>query len=184
MLKSIYQELLGLSENQMAFNAISFGDMYGYDEDEDEDYDPATQNGVADEDVGEVIGMPLERTFLCIGQDIQVDIEDLHFSILNLNLPEEALKKYVDGELYKQYPIAVSFLMDRQDYIRYTRQLVKEDKAIVSYSGGACHTFEDGIQVLDMTAGPDQVRMIMGFAKEGVFDARLARSSGQAFQET
>ena len=183
MLKSIYEELLSSLENQMAFNTISFGDFYdgGYD-DEDEDYDPATQNGVAeDEDLGEVIGMPLERTFLCIGQDIQVDIDDLHFSILNVNLSEEVLKEYIDGELYKQFPIAVSFLMTRQDYIRYTRQLVNEEKAIVSYSGGACHTFENGIQVLDMTAGPDQVRMVMGFEKEGVFDARVAGNRMQNF---
>ena len=175
MLKSIYQELLGMSENQMAYNAITLDGFYE-DEDDENYYDPDTQDGVTDEELGEVIGMPLERTFLCIGEDIQVDIEDLHFAIMNVKLSDEVLKEYVDGELYKAFPIAVSFLIDRKDYIRYTRQLVSEEKAIVSYSGGACHTFENGVQVLDMTAGPEQVRMVMAFAKEGVFDARLAQA--------
>lgn len=174
MLKSIYQELLEISEQQ-TFNAISFDDFIGgyEDEDYDDDENGATQNGG---EQGDVIFMPLERTFLCLGDEIQIDIDDLHFAALNIPLDDTTLKDYIDGSAYRQFPIAVSFLMDRGDYIKYARELLEEEKAIISYSNGACHSFEDGIQILDITAANNMVKLIMGFAREGTCNAQLSKA--------
>lgn len=157
-MKSIYLELLGLADQQLEFSAINFGGIYDGDEDEyDEPEDNADSN---------LIFLPLERTFLRIG-DEEVDVEDVQFSYVNFTFKDESLKKYDDGDLYKEFPIAVSFLMDRGDYMRHLRGLSSEDLSLVSYSNGACHSYEDGIEVMDISAG-SSVRIIMGFAKEGV----------------
>lgn len=163
-MKSIYLELLSLPEEQVTFNAINMEDydgnpfFFGDDDDDIEDEDEAVDDNL--------IYMPLERKFLLLDGE-QVDVSDVQFSYANFVLKNKTLDEYDDGDIYKKYPIAVSFLMERGDYIRHLAKLSSKDIALVSYSDGTCHTFEEGIEVMNFSAG-DSVRIIMGFAKEGV----------------
>lgn len=165
-MKSIYLELLSLPEEQVTFNAINMDDYDGnpffFGDEDDDDIDEEDDDAV-DENL---LYMPLERTFLLLDGE-QVDVSDVQFSYANFVMKDKALAEYDDGELYKEYPIAVSFLMDRGDYMRHLAKLSSKDIALVSYSSGTCHSFEEGIEVMDFSAG-DSVRIIMGFAKEGV----------------
>lgn len=159
-MKSIYLELLNLSGDQMAFQAINFDGFYP---DEDDDYEEPEEDDTVDDNL---LFLPLERTFLCVGEE-QFDVSDLQFAYMNFTLKDRTLEKYDDGDLYKEYPIAVSFLMDRADYMRILPKLSTEDLSVASYTNGTSHSFEDGVEIMDIGAG-DSVRIVMGFAKEGI----------------
>lgn len=166
-MKSIYLELLSLPEEQVTFNAINMDDYDGnpffFGDDEDDDIDADDEDEAIDENL---IYMPLERTFLLLDGE-QVDVSDVQFSYANFVMKDKTLAEYDDGDIYKEYPIAVSFLMERGDYMRHLAKLSAKDIALVSYSNGTYHSFEEGIEVMDFSAG-ESVRIIMGFAKEGV----------------
>ena len=178
MLKSIYKELLEFSEQQASYNAIQLDGFYTYDAEDgyiDEDSDVLTPpNGGVNEEDDNLIYMPLERTFLCAGDDIQIDVENVCFANLNFPIPESALKEYMDADLFRNYPIAVSFDIPREAYICYAKELVSKDKALIAYSNGACHAFEDGVQVFDLASGDGNVKLIMGFAREAAKNFQLA----------
>ena len=179
MLKSIYKELLEFSEQQASYNAIQLDGFYTYgDEDDDYDEDFTPPNGGVNEEVDDnLIYMPLERTFLCVGNDIQIDVENVCFANLNFPIPEDALKEYMDADLFRNYPIAVCFDIPREAYVCYAKELVSEDKALIAYSGGACLTFEDGVQVFDLASGDGKVKLIMGFAREAAENFQLSKEA-------
>ena len=180
MLKSIYRELLEFSEQQASYNTIQLDGFYTYDAEdgyieENEDFAPSNQ-GVNEKD-DNLIYMPLERTFLCVGNDIQIDVENVCFANLNFLIPEDALKEYMDADLFRNYPIAVSFDIPREAYVCYAKELVSEDKALIAYSSGACHAFEDGVQVFDLASGDGKVKLIMGFAREAAENFQLSKEA-------
>lgn len=169
-MKSIYQELLDIANKDLTFMAMDFGGAF-YDADEEEDeLNPLYEGDADDEDEidNNLIYMPLERTFLFTDDGRQVDVEDFHYAICNIPFTESQLEKYVDGGIYKGFPIAVSFRINKKDYTDNLDILTKDGLSLVSYTNGTCFSFIDGVEVFETSAGGDSIRIVMGFAKQGV----------------
>lgn len=159
-MKSIYQELLDIANKDMMFMPMTIDEFCGENEADYED----------DEIDDNLIYMPLERTFL-LGEDgRQVDVTDFHHAICNIPFTEKQLEKYADGDVYKGYPIAVSFLIDKKLYMQNLDILMQEGLALVSYTNGTCFSFVDGVEIFETSAGGDAIRVVMGFAKQGVLE--------------
>ena len=179
-MKSIYQELVDIANKDLTFMAMDFGDAY-YDADEEDELNPLYEGDDDNEDEidSNLIYMPLERTFLCTEEGRQVDVDDFHYAICNIPFTESQLEKYVDGGIYKGYPIAVSFRINKKDYTDNLDILTKEGLAIVSYTNGTCFSFIDGVEVFETSVGGDSIRIVMGFAKQGVLPDGKAGSAGK-----
>lgn len=163
-MKSIYQELLDIANKDVMFMPMTLGEFCDEDEEDcDTDFDD-------DEIDDNLIYMPLERTFLLGDDGRQVDVTDFHHAICNIPFTERQLEKYADGDVYKDYPIAASFLIDKKLYMQNLDILTQEGLALVSYTNGTCFSFIDGVEIFETSAGGDVIRVVMGFAKQGVLE--------------
>ena len=169
-MNSIYLELLDVEQHQSMPIFMDTDGFFAYgDEEEDEnrllpDKEPP----------GDLIYMPLEQNLLFAGA-ARIGIRDIHFCCLYISLPDSKLRSYIDGCVYRKFPLAVSFLMAKEDYAKYAEAIQGEDTSLVENHSGNYHLFRQGKQIMACSAG-DDVRMIMGFAREEYGDGPVKAS--------
>ncbi len=159
-LKSIYKELLEtVKPPQDNMDGV---DLFGaFMDDMNDDimsrYDEA-ENKLA--------YLPIKRHFI-EQNGLRFDISSINSYAIKDELPQKVLDEYIDGEHFNDYPIAVSFLMQRDEYINMQRETFSGGLYnILRFSHGMCNVFSQG-HIVSVYGDADTVTVIAAFSKEG-----------------
>ena len=158
-LKSIYKELLDMAQGSNSNgDEINMMDPFlGDIEDIMSGYDNEASN---------LAYLPIKRHYI-EQNGLRFDISSIISYAVKDELPQKVLDEYMDGEYFNEYPVAVSFLMRRDDYIDMQRETY--DKGlynIIRFNRGMYNVFSQG-HIISVYGDADTVTIIAGFSKEG-----------------
>jgi hypothetical protein len=163
-MQSIYKTLLAINK---PINIIPIG----YDcEDDCDDYCECGEEYCDNGDTMQAI--PLKRDMLVFGAGKDADSENIeNLESAMIHYPVKKLDEYDDGELYKEYPIAVSFTMDIHSYYNVVNSDAAHDGTLrITHFGPYFNTlFDKGVIVMAFKCG-DKMDVIAGFKQEGGVD--------------
>jgi hypothetical protein len=110
--------------------------------------------------------LPINRHFI-EQNGLRFDISSINSCVIKDKLPKKVLDEYIDGKYFNDYPIAVSFLMRRDEYINMQRETISDGLYnILRFSRGMCNVFSQG-HIVSVYGDSDTVTVIAGFSKEG-----------------
>ena len=159
-LKSIYKELLDSVTGSREYNDDMDMDMTG-----------SYLDGIDDimagyDDDSNLAYLPIKRHFIeqC---GLRYDISSIISCSVKDRIPKTVLDGYIDGKYFNDYPVAVSFLMRRDDYLHMQRETNGDGLYnILRFSHGMHTIFSQG-RVVSVYGDADSVTVIAGFSKEG-----------------
>lgn len=159
-MQSIYKTILAINKPTDIIVSCDYED--GYD-----DYYDYEEGHCDNGDVTQAL--PIKRDMLVFGcgkDTYSENIENVESAVVHY--PIKKLNEYDDGELYKEYPIAVRFTMDIHSYYKVVNGGSAHNGTLcITHFGPYFNTlFDEGVIVMASKCG-DRMDIIAGFRREG-----------------
>lgn len=158
--KSIYKELLDMAQDSQVNDDMDIDMMEPFLG------DMADIMSNYDESESKIAYLPIKRHYI-EQNGLRYDISGILSYAVRDGIPKNILDEYIDGEFFNDYPVAVSFLMRRDDYIKMQRETFTNGLYnILRFSRGMHNVFSAG-HIVTVYGDSENVTVIAGFSKEG-----------------